>query len=443
MLQQWTQALETCEPVEMEFRLRGRDGKFRWFLTLVHPSKDEDGNVVRWFGTNTDIHERKQHFERSKRIAQTLQEVFLPERLPQTPLLAFDAIYAPAESDAFVGGDWYDAFTLENGNVIVSIGDVAGHGLAAAVIAGRIRQTIFTEAFNESDPGVVLAKADRILRSHTETTATAFVGIIDVATGHLRYASAGHPPPIVATSALAATFLSDGSPPLGTGFVRAGWRVRTHETALPDDALLVLYTDGLTELTRDVLEGERALKSAVDRRLALGRPVLGRDLVEDVSGGRASADDIAVLLVRWKPTTASSISRDEPLTKQWRFHSSHARSAQASRHELMVFIKNHAADADALFTTEIILGELLANTVEHAPGLVEIAIDWTGPKPILTIRDSGAGFKNVNPILPSSDLSEDGRGLYLIRELSSRFAIREAAAFGSELEVELPISRAM
>lgn len=147
--------------------------------------------------------------------------------------------------------------------------------------------------------------------------------------------------------------------------------------------------------------------------------------------GSASTDDIAVLLMRRKPTDTSAFLQDVPLTKRWRFHSSHAQSAQASRHELMTFIRKHAANDD----------ELLANTVEHAPGLVEIAIDRTDVQRRLTICDSGGGLKTTNPELLSGDLSEDGRGLYLIRELSSRFAIRQAMAFGMELEVDLPIVR--
>lgn len=109
----------------------------------------------------------------------------------------------------------------------------------------------------------------------------------------------------------------------------------------------------------------------------------------------------------------------------------------------MSFIKKYADQAEDLFATEVILGELLANTVEHAPGLVEITIDWTGVQPILTVRDSGSGFADFDSTLPLNTFSEDGRGLYLIRELSSRFIVRAAAAFGAELEVVLPIKRTL
>ncbi|GAC1406190.1 MAG: hypothetical protein NVSMB64_11680 [Candidatus Velthaea sp.] len=443
VMKRWPEAIATGEKFQMEFRLRGRDGAFRWFLTLINPYKDEHGRVVRWFGTNTDIHEQKQNVERSKRIAYTLQEVFLPEHLPVSPLLAFDAVYMPAESDALVGGDWYDAFTLDDGRVAVSIGDVAGHGLDAAVIAGRLRHTIFAEALDNSDPAAVLAKADRVLRAQTDTMATALVAFIDTETGEFVYASAGHPTPIVAAPGQEAAFLEDGSAPLGTGFVDGGLATETHQYQMVPESLLLFYTDGVTEFSRDILSGRAQLLRAAEAMIAGELPMSARMLVGRVLDEHPTADDIAILLARWKPAAASTPLREAPLSKQWRFHSSHAYSARTSRYELMSFMREHAADDENLYASEIIIGELLANTVEHAPGLVEIAIDWTGECPLLTIRDAGPGFKMTAAHLPNSNFSEDGRGLYLVRSLSQRVSIKAAQGFGSELEVVLPISRTL
>ena len=442
IMKQWTEGLEIGEKLEMEFRLRGRDGRFRWFLTLVNPYKDESGKIVRWFGTNTDIHERKQNFERSNRIAQTLQEVFLPERLPQTPSITFDALYVPAESDALVGGDWYDAFTLDDGRIVVSIGDVAGHGLDAAVIAGRLRHTIFTEGFDNPDPAQILKKADRILRAQSSIIATALVAVIDTTTGVMTYATAGHPTPIVATNGKRAFHLADGSAPLGTGFISSGLITETHVFTIEPDSMLVFYTDGITEFTRDIFYGQEQLLQAIDAMNAGEMPQSANDIYQAVVDGRTTPDDIAVLLARFKSSRLSETRRPSSLTKQWRFHSSHSYSARSARHELMTFLRLHSADSDGLFCSENIIGELLANTVEHAPGLVEIEIDWTESAPTLTMRDAGPGFlPKHDPGLPTNDLEEDGRGLFLIRRLSDDVSINAAPGFGAEIVVRLPVKR--
>lgn len=93
---------------------------------------------MRWFGTNANIDKQRRDAERTRRVAELMQDVFLPQSLPNHDRLLFDATYWPAERDAVVGGDWYDAFELPDGRMLLSIGDVAGHGLDAAVI-GRTR----------------------------------------------------------------------------------------------------------------------------------------------------------------------------------------------------------------------------------------------------------------------------------------------------------------
>lgn len=121
--------------------------------------------------------------------------------------------------------------------------------------------------------------------------------------------------------------------------------------------------------------------------------------------------------------------------------SSHTRSAQSCRHELMQFLRGHTECAENLFTSEIVIGELIANTVEHAPGLVEIAIDWTGKHPIATFQDAGPGIATAPHSAPVERLSENGRGLMLIREFSLDLTIVAAPGYGSKITVTLPLRR--
>ena len=117
-------------------------------------------------------------FEREHRAAESFQQASLPAVLPRVPGLALDAFYAPGREEATVGGDWYDAVRLIDGRVVVSIGDVAGSGLQAAVTMGNMRQIIRGIAQVHADPALMLDAADRALRlEHPDKFVTAFVGV--------------------------------------------------------------------------------------------------------------------------------------------------------------------------------------------------------------------------------------------------------------------------
>ena len=158
VMEEWPRCIATGDTFEMEFRLLGRDG-YRWFLTRITPLRDDRGNIIRWFGANTDIDDRKRS---EQRLVGILQEVFRNERAPQIEPLQIDALYLPAEPQALVGGDWYDAFALADGRCLISIGDVAGHGIEAASAAARLRQTVAAFALEDPDPARVLERTNRV-----------------------------------------------------------------------------------------------------------------------------------------------------------------------------------------------------------------------------------------------------------------------------------------
>jgi PAS domain S-box-containing protein len=443
VMQAWPHSVATGEPFDMEFRLRRHDGEFRTFLTRVRPVRNERGEIERWYGSNVDIQAQKEALERSQRVAETLQRVFLPQQLPHTPQMRIDAVYQAAEKDAFVGGDWFDALQLPDGRVVISIGDVAGHGLDASVIAGRLRQAIVDYSFEQKDPAAVLERVNRVLRyQHPQIYATALVGFIDAAATKFSYASAGHQPPIVAYAReTPVETLPYGGVPLGVdehpSFV-------SHHIAVPRDAVIGLYTDGITEFAREIDRAEANLKAAVAALVAdtsIARPAVAvRDAVLQ---GEATVDDAALLIVQFSHVTAETLAADRTsLQKSWRFHSSDAYAARISRKELMAFVGQFASDEEALFGAELILGEILANTVEHAPGLTEVHIDWTGEKPVVTVSDTGPGLSRLSAALPQDHLSESGRGLFLISALADEVSVSKSPAFGTELRAVLPLRRA-
>jgi len=142
--------------------------------------------------------ENAQLYEHEHEVAKEFQRAALPISLPQIPGIRFDGIYVPASRRAQLGGDWYDALQLADGRVVISIGDVAGSGLEAAVIMANVRQAIRGVAQVHADPDLMLEAADRALRSENpDRFVTAFVGVIDPIERTIAYQSAGHPPPLL------------------------------------------------------------------------------------------------------------------------------------------------------------------------------------------------------------------------------------------------------
>lgn len=137
-------------------------------------------------------------YKHERRVAQRFQKAALPRSLPRVPGLTFGAFYRPGMDEAQVGGDWYDALQLADGRVLISIGDVCGSGLDAAVAMASVRQVFRGAAQINPDPGVLLDAAHRTLRAENQDSlVTAFVAIFDPITSLLTYALAGHPRPLL------------------------------------------------------------------------------------------------------------------------------------------------------------------------------------------------------------------------------------------------------
>jgi integral membrane sensor domain MASE1/anti-sigma regulatory factor (Ser/Thr protein kinase) len=369
--------------------------------------------------------------ERTKRSAETLQAAFLPEHLPQRFGLQCDALYIAAEREALIGGDWYDAFALPDGRIAFSIGDVTGHGLDAAVTAARLRQSIFAAAFDAEDPAEILAKADRMLRSRQETPSTAMIAIISRDFATMSYASAGHPPPIVAGPNIPAHSLAYGGLPFGVGTPIA---LQTHSVALEPNAVILFYTDGLTEFKRDIERAERAVLEAVTRLVdspQMERPALF--VQRSVMGSVRPSDDTVLLVLQLSVA----------LQKSWSYDSRSSQDAHSLRREIARFIRFFAPSEEEMFGSELIIGEVLANTVEHAPGIVSIDIDWSETHPVVTISDVGPGLSNFVTTLPADALNENGRGLFLIASLARDVKIESQPGMGTRMRIVLPTERAM
>ncbi len=256
----------------------------------------------------TDLELHRQAYLEEKRIADALQEAFLQKRLPHVADADLHAVYVPAGRESRVGGDWYDAFELADGRILFSIGDVAGHGIDAAVVMSRVRQAILSVGVDESDPANVLARTNEILLIQDATMVTAICGMIDLTQGVIRMANAGHPPALMLFDGERVEKIGATGPPLGA-IDRASYAV-TSLLATPG-SLLTLYTDGLIEYDHDWEEGERrllqVLRSIRDRSADPASALLQR-----IFDGQAPPDDVAILTISFREDTG------EPATERAR-----------------------------------------------------------------------------------------------------------------------------
>ncbi len=234
--------------------------------------------------------------EQTKHSAEMLQGAFLPERLPQRAGLRCDALYIAAEREALIGGDWYDAFELPDGRIVFSIGDVAGHGLEAAVTAARLRRSILVAAFETEDPAEILAKVGRARGSQQSAPATGIVAILSRDLASLSYASAGHPPAIIAGPNTPGHTLAHGGLPFGVG---VSVDSETHTATLEPGAAVLFYTDGLTEFKHDIEGAERAIIQAVARLVENPHMEHPATFIQrSVMGSQRPPDDTVLLVVQ-------------------------------------------------------------------------------------------------------------------------------------------------
>jgi light-regulated signal transduction histidine kinase (bacteriophytochrome) len=182
------------------------------------------------------------------RVAETLQRSLLPESIPALEGWELTAHYEPAAGDN-VGGDWYDAFELRDGRLIVLIGDVAGHGIAAAGIMAALRNALRAQLFAGTAPAEALHELnDFCLHLLRGAFATVFAARVDLGSGHVEAASAGHLMPyLTAATAEPAPRAAPApiklSPPIGV----KGVSYAASAFTLQRGYSLVLFSDGLVE----------------------------------------------------------------------------------------------------------------------------------------------------------------------------------------------------
>jgi sigma-B regulation protein RsbU (phosphoserine phosphatase) len=239
--------------------------------------------------------------DREHEIAAELQRSLLDGVLPQDHRFELGVAYKPSEG-ADVGGDWYDAFWLGEDSIGVVVGDVVGHGIAAAATMGQLRSAIRALASTGLQPGALLGSLDGYVRRHdVGEMATVAYAEIDLRAGTMCVACAGHMPPAIAAPDRAPWFVLDGrSAPLDA-YGRPTARPQA-EVQLPDESLLVLFTDGLVErVDRPLSVGLDAVLGAMADRRDVAAQQLADDLTHTMLADRRTKDDVCVVALRLAP----------------------------------------------------------------------------------------------------------------------------------------------
>ena len=233
-------------------------------------------------------------FHREHEAAVVLQRSLLPDSVPRSHRgIEFDVRYRPAGPGIAVGGDWYDIVPLDDGSVGLTIGDVAGRGLKAASVMGRIRPALRAYVLDGHGPAEALGRLDRLMKEATPPVmATLFHLHFDPATGSARYLRAGHPPALLRhPDGRIEELGGPGTPPLG---ILEAVEYREHQVEIPAGSLLLMYTDGLIERRDTTLSQELArLKQLVSE--APDEPEACLDWIERNLGADSVPDDIAMV----------------------------------------------------------------------------------------------------------------------------------------------------
>ncbi len=342
-------------------------------------------------------------YEREHRIAETLQRTLMPDRLPLLPGLEVAARYLPAAAEAEVGGDWYDVIPMGSGRVGLVIGDVAGKGLAAASMVGRLRSAMKAYALEGHDPPTAIERLNQLIWTEPDDApmATMAYVVVDAAEGTLRWVNAGHLPPLLVAPGGARLLEGARSVPLGV-VPHATYEQDSAE--LPPGATVLLYTDGLVERPREILDEGLARLAAAAAGAEVGAEGLCDRVLATLVPGGAASDDVALLALHSPPVHARL---DLALP-------SDPTALASMRLDLRRWLGRAEATEDDVAEILAATGEAASNAIEHGAGPAGSTFEVVGEREEdvveITVRDRGT-WREAGPS------ANGGRGLALMRAL--------------------------
>lgn len=347
--------------------------------------------------------DRARLYEQEHGIAETLQRSLLPEQLPELPGIKVAARYLPAGLGAAVGGDWYDAVPLPHGRLAVAIGDVVGHGTAAASLMGELRNALRAYVLEDHPPAAVLDRLNRMtLEWRPGRMATLLLMYLEPDGQTLRFSNAGHIPPLLLAPDGSATYLEDGrSVPVG---VVSHAVYREAETSLEPGSILVMFTDGLVERRGStIIDGLELVREIVGSAPKDPRALCEHVMDAVLPAGRAD-DDIAMLSLE-----LVALPRERVKLRL----NADPRSVGVVRRALRRWLEDSGVSAGDAHDVLLACGEACSNAVEHAYSAAAADFEASFAREdgsiTITVRDFGSWREGRG--------AARGRGLGLMQAL--------------------------
>lgn len=351
-----------------------------------------------------------------RRFVNQLQDAVRPDR-PIVPGVQMAVEYLPSDPSAPSGGDLYDWHVLPNGDLHLAVVDVLGHGVGATKSAVTVTHVLRILALEGCPLEELMRRAESLLDAHGGgLVATAIVARYRPTTGELRLAGAGHPPALIVRDGGRVEQVS--APGIPFGWPGAGSEAVIERTLAEHD-ILVLYTDGLIEATRDIVAGLNALEAAAAEMRTLPVTDLVRELVARSLADSLRRDDSLALVVR----RAGSMDVNE-------FHHDLAPDpAQliALRHELATWLTDLGRPPESIDALVLVASELATNAVRSGAQHTTIRARLEDDVEVLEVEDDGPGFVSpATPELPDDPFADRGRGLFISRSIVDDLDVRSS-----------------
>lgn len=262
-------------------------------------------SIKRFIENLTEIIKSKEKIDSELKIAKTIQSNMLPCHFPPFPERRDFDIFATMEAAKDVGGDLYDFFLINENKLAFLVGDVSGKGVPAALFMMITKVLLKHEGMQESRPCQVLSRVNNMLVDENPEClfVTCFLGIIDLETGEVEYANAGHNPPLVYKKATDKFEYLEMNKSFVLGAF-AGYRYKTEKMKFEEGDMIFIYSDGVTEAMniQDELYSEKRLKEKLNetKNKNVTNLITGvRESVKDFAGEAPQSDDITMLCFKY------------------------------------------------------------------------------------------------------------------------------------------------
>ena len=368
-------------------------------------------------------------YQHERGTSEQLQRSLLPRSLPDLDGLELGSFYRPGGADVDVGGDWYDVLPLADGSVVVSLGDVMGKGIPAAIVMSELRAALRAYALLDPDPGVLLPRLDRLAATlPSDQLVTLAYAVVAPGRDSAVLAVAGHPPPLLAPRRGQPRYVEEAlGTALGLGVGRGTWSAA--EVALEDGDTLLLYSDGLVE-TRGLSldDGLRRMASkvaAMSARRRNPRELCAR-LAHDL-GLPAAGDDVTALAVTVR-------GHDSPLHASTELVAD-VSAAGAARRFVGKHLGSWGVEEEQTATAQLCVSELVTNAVIHTGTAPAVTVRLDDDCILVLVSDHGGS----GPVRQPDEAQPDdisGRGLGLVDALSTAWSA-ERNADGTTVWFEL------